>query len=174
MSTQFSHFETRLRHIAELSPCIPIKNVTLTRLIFYVFKALEINANNFLAEFGLNNNHFIALMMIYASKDNMLNPCMLSEALLSSRANITRLMDELVDNGWVERKASTEDRRRIELSLTPVGTTLIERVQPQNWQRINSIWAEFSEPETELVEQLLRKLLARISQDEGENNACES
>src|SRR5208283_97396 len=104
--TPFSHFEERIRRVAKLSPGLPIGNVTLTRMFFYVYKALEGNASRFFAEYGLNNSHYITLMMIYANGGNLVNPCKLSEDLLSSRANITRLTVELVENGWVERQAS--------------------------------------------------------------------
>jgi MarR family transcriptional repressor of emrRAB len=164
MDCLFSHFEQRVRRVAERSPGTPVRNVTLTRMFFYIFKALEDQTNHFLAEFGLNNTHYIALMMIYSSENNMLNPCKLSDALLSSRANITRLTDELVGNGWVERKGSSEDRRRIELSLTPFGVKFIEELLPRNWDRIDGIWSDFSPDEIEVTEKMLRKLLSRINQ----------
>lgn len=172
MDSQFSHFEKRIRRVAERNPGMPTGNVTLTRMFFYIFKALEDNANHFLAEYGLNNTHYIALMMIYSSEGNMLNPCKLSESLLSSRANITRLMDELVVNGWVERQGSTEDRRRVELSLTPDGVALVEKILPRNWERINDLWAEFSAEEIKLTEKMLRKLLSRIDQGDDDEHAC--
>lgn len=151
---------------------MPVGNVTLTRMFFYVYKAMEDSANRFLAEYGLNNTHYIALTMIYSSEGNMLNPCKLSESLLSSRANITRLTDELVENGWVERRGSREDRRRIELSLTPAGVMLIEKILPRNWERINHFWAGFSAEEIELMGNMLRKLLARIGEGEGNEPAA--
>jgi len=163
MDCLFSHFEQRIRRVAERSPRMPIRNVTLTRMFFYIFKALEDQTNQFLAEFGLHNSHYIALMMIYSSENNMLNPCKLSDSLLSSRANITRLTDELVENGWVERKGSSEDRRRIELSLTPSGIKFIEELLPRNWERIDGIWSDFTSGEIELTEKMLRKLLSRIN-----------
>jgi MarR family transcriptional repressor of emrRAB len=172
MDSQFSHFEKRIRRVAERHPGIPTGNVTLTRMFFYVYKAMEDSANQFLAEFCLNNTHYIALMMIYASENNMLNPCKLSESLLSSRANITRLMDELVENGWVERQGSTEDRRRVELSLTPAGVALVEKILPRNWERINHIWADFSAEEIESIGSILRKLLSRVGQVDADEHAC--
>lgn len=153
---------------------MPIENVMLTRMFFYAFKALEDSANLFLAEYGLNNTHYIALMLIYASEGNMLNPCKLSESLLSSRANITRLMDELVENGWVERQGSMEDRRRVELSLTSAGVALIEKILPRNWERINNIWADFSAEEIDLTGNMLRKLLSRIGQVDADEHACQT
>jgi DNA-binding MarR family transcriptional regulator len=103
----------------------------------------------------------------------MLNPCKLSDSLLSSRANITRLMDELVEFGWVERKGSTEDRRRVELSLTSAGVAFVEEVLPRNWQRINHILADFSAEEIDLTENMLRKLLSRIEQGDTDEHPCQ-
>ncbi|BCB26507.1 MarR family transcriptional regulator [Sulfurimicrobium lacus] len=172
MDNQFTPFEERIRRVAERNPGMPVENVTLTRMFFYVYKALEDSANHFLAAYGLNNTHYIALIMIYSSEGNMLNPCKLSEALLSSRANITRLTDELVENGWVERQGSSADRRRVELSLTPAGTALIEKILPRNWERIDRLWAGFSPEEIALTGNLLRKLLSRIGQVDGDEHAC--
>jgi MarR family transcriptional repressor of emrRAB len=172
MESPFSHFEERIHRVAERNPGMPIRNITLTRMFFYIFKVLEDHANDFLAEYGLNNTHYIALMMIYSSENNMLNPCKLSDSLLSSRANMTRLVDELVDNGWVERKGSEEDRRRIELSLTSTGVKFVEEVLPRNWERINHIWADFSSEEIALTDKLLRKLLSRIEQGVPDERSC--
>ncbi len=173
MDSPFSHFEKRIARVAEQNPGMPVRNITLTRMFFYIFKALEDQANHFLAEYGINNTHYIALMMIYSSEGNMLNPCKLSDSLLSSRANITRLMDELVEFGWVERKGSTEDRRRVELSLTPAGVAFVEEVLPRNWQRINHILADFSAEEIDLTENMLRKLLSRIEQGATYEHPCQ-
>ena len=174
MDCQFSHFEERIHRVAEMNPDLPIGNVTLTRMFFYAYKELETNANQFLTEFGLNNTHYIALMMIYSKGNKVLNPCKLSEALLSSRANITRLMTELVEHGWVERQNSKEDRRRIDLSLTPEGLALIKKILPRNWERINHIWADFSAEEIELTGKVLRKLLSRIHQIDANESASQS
>ena len=170
MDSLFNLFEQRLHRLAERNRGLPVRNSTLTRMFFYIFKELEEQANQFFAEFGLNNTHYIALIMIYSSENNILNPCKLSDVLLSSRANITRLTDELVENGWVERKGSTEDRRRIELSLTTSGIKFIEELLPRNWDRINQIWSDFSSEEIELTEKMLRKLLSGISQVRNHEN----
>lgn len=167
MESHFAQFEQRIQRVAERHPDMPLGNVVLTRMFFYVSRALEESANRFLAEYGLNNTHYIALMMIYASDGNMLNPCALSSALQSSRANMTRVMDELTEHGWVERQGSAEDRRRIELSLTPAGFALLESILPRNWARVNDLWADFSVEEMELTGRLMRKLLSHIDPAKG-------
>lgn len=44
-------------------------------------------------------------------------------------STITRLVDHLVDKGFVERRSSTRDRRVFEVTLTPQGTALLQRLR---------------------------------------------
>ncbi|HQT26955.1 MAG TPA: MarR family transcriptional regulator, partial [Burkholderiales bacterium] len=125
--------------------------------------------NHQLSEFGLSGTSWFALIMIYSTPENAINPCNLSYDMVSSRTNITRLSDELVEKGWVERHASGEDRRKIVLSLTPKGKELVETVLPIQWKHYRELWSGFDAGELEQFERLLRKLLGRI--DEG--GTCE-
>ncbi|MQA83133.1 MAG: winged helix DNA-binding protein [Streptosporangiales bacterium] len=52
----------------------------------------------------------------------------LGELLIAEAGHPSRLVDRLVDAGLVERHAAGDDRRRIELSLTPRGRVLQERI----------------------------------------------
>lgn len=159
MLQDFAYFEQGIDRIARQLPGMPQDRVVINRLFFFVFKELDEVYNRFLAEFGLNSSSFLALAMLLSSEDNRLNPCHLSNALIASRTNVTRLSDDLVDAGWVDRKPSTEDRRRIELSLTESGRALVLQILPKVWQLIELQWAEFSAAEIAEFDRLLRKLM---------------
>jgi MarR family transcriptional repressor of emrRAB len=131
-------------------------------LFFFVFKELDDRYNQRLAEHGLNSTTFLALAMLYGNAGNRLNPSDLSDALISSRTNVTRLTDEMVSAGLVNRQASTQDRRRIELSLTEAGQVLIERVLPVIWALVDEQWSDFSAAEIVEFDRLLRKLMASL------------
>lgn len=162
MDHGFSFFELGIDKIARRLPGMPQDRVVLNRLFFFVFKELDDSYNQRLADHGLNSTSFLALAMLYSSEGARFNPCDLSDALISSRTNVTRLANELVDAGWVERQASTEDRRRIELSLTETGCTLVEKVLPVIWDLVRDQWADFSRAEIVEFDRLLRKLLAGL------------
>jgi MarR family transcriptional repressor of emrRAB len=68
----------------------------------------------------------------------------------------------LVGSGWVSRKPSSEDRRRVELSLTQDGRTLVLKVLPVIWKLIERQWADFSPAEVAEFDRLLRKMLAGL------------
>jgi DNA-binding MarR family transcriptional regulator len=48
--------------------------------------------------------------------------------MLTRLPDITRLLDRLEEAGWIERRRSTEDRRRVEASLLPEGRDLLTRL----------------------------------------------
>jgi MarR family transcriptional regulator, organic hydroperoxide resistance regulator len=52
----------------------------------------------------------------------------LGELLIAEAGHPSRLVDRLVESGWVERRAADEDRRRVVLSLTDEGWDLEKRV----------------------------------------------
>ncbi len=159
MNLDFTYFESGIAQISGQLPGMPQDRVVLNRLFFCVFKDLDDIYNQYLSEFGLNSSTFLALAMILSSAENRLNPSHLSDALIASRTNVTRLADELVNSGWVSRKPSTQDRRRVELSLTSSGRKLILRVLPVVWQRIEQQWTDFSPDEVAEFDRLLRKML---------------
>lgn len=159
MNLDFTYFENGIGRIAGQLSGMPRDRVVLNRLFFYIFKELDDVYNQFLSEFGLNSSTFLALAMILSSEDNRLNPSHLSDALIASRTNMTRLADDLVGSGWVSRKPCMQDRRRVELSLTPSGRELIQAVLPVIWQRIAQQWIEFTPAEIAEFDRLLRKML---------------
>lgn len=48
------------------------------------------------------------------------------ERLIISKPNLTKLCDRLIDEGFIERKSSDEDRRVIHLYITDKGKKIVE------------------------------------------------
>ncbi len=82
----------------------------------------------------------------------------LAEKLLTSPSNLTTLIDNLERDGMVRRERSTEDRRRIEVSLTAEGRELIEDVFPRHARRITDLMTALEPDEQEELGRLCRKL----------------
>lgn len=82
----------------------------------------------------------------------------LAEKLLTSPSNLTTVLDNLERDGLVRRERSTEDRRRVEVSLTPEGRDLIEDVFPRHAGRIADLMGALEPEEQEQLGGLCRKL----------------
>jgi MarR family transcriptional regulator, negative regulator of the multidrug operon emrRAB len=163
MNHTFAFFEQGINRVAMRHPGLPQDQVVLNRLLHFVVRTLDDRYDRFLATYGLNSTSFLALAMIYSSEGNRLNPSDLSDALISSRTNVTRLSNELTEAGWVDRRPSSEDRRRVELSMTGAGSALLETVFPDIWAHITRQWTGFTKAELKELERLLRKLLGGLS-----------
>jgi MarR family transcriptional regulator, negative regulator of the multidrug operon emrRAB len=160
MLDSFKPFEAAIDQVGSRVPGQPRQEVLLYRLYYHVFQGLIERLNHSLTPHDLNATTWFALIMIYSSPDNAINPSDLSCAIASSRTNITRVGDELVSKGWVARRPCEEDRRRVFLTLTPEGSALVERVLPIVWDELRQIWGDFTPAEKLIFEQMLRKLLA--------------
>ncbi len=82
----------------------------------------------------------------------------LSQKLLKSTGNITMVVDNLEKSGFVRRVRSVEDRRMIQIELTPAGAELIARVFPLHAAAIVAEMSVLTPAEQAALSELCRKL----------------
>lgn len=83
-------------------------------------------------------------------------------------SDVTKVVDELADQGVVSRERDRADRRRVVLSLTGRGTALLVTLR----QDAAVVQDEVLEPLTEQERQVLHGLLLRVHEalgDDGDN-----
>lgn len=163
MTDSFAIFEQGIDNVSQRLPGLPRQEVVLTRLCLFLFAQFNEDLNRLLANYELNTGSMLALTVLYARADNKITPSDLSLVLVSSRTHVTRLADDLVKNGWVDRRACREDRRKVFLSLTEKGRQAVEGVLPAQWRHLTELWSDFTPGEKTLLEELLRRLLARVA-----------
>lgn len=88
--------------------------------------------NSIFAEICKNYNMSYAdinmLDAIY-DRDKITEPTVLAEELLIPKQTVTSMLDKLEKNGYVARKHSENDRRKINVILLPEGEKLLLQVQ---------------------------------------------
>ncbi len=159
-----SKFEQHLDKFGQQMPGLPRQEVLLTRLQFMIHKKFNELVNHNLQPYGLNDTVWTALIMIYSSEEKYIYPSDLSQVIVSSRTNVTRLADEMVEKGWIDRTGCASDRRKIILTLTRSGVELIETIIPHQWRLYESIWSEFTGDERKVFDDLQRRLFHKLSQ----------
>jgi len=75
-----------------------------------------------------------------------------------SKANATEVTETLETRGLVERRRLLEDRRAVEILLTPDGRSLVERVFPQHAERVSQAFDALDDREKRSLAELCRKL----------------
>ncbi len=76
----------------------------------------------------------------------------------------TRMVDQLEARGYLLRRRSKEDRRVIDLSLTPAGRKVVQSLSPHLVTFWNAMLAEFSAAEFATLLSLLQRLVARAEE----------
>jgi len=123
-------------------------------------------ANRLLEPHGLTAMGYITMMSLYSRPENLANPSELSDATGETRGNMTRICDDLVDKGFVRRVPNVEDRRRVDLSLTDAGMTLLNSVAPQLRQNADEFYKRtFTKAEKATLQQLLAKFSAALADE---------
>ena len=82
----------------------------------------------------------------------------LAHKLLRSGGNVTLVVDNLEKRGWVRRERQKDDRRMVQIHLTPKGARLIAKVFPEHAAAITKIMNELTEQEQEELRRIAGKL----------------
>src|SRR5437588_12320849 len=83
----------------------------------------------------------------------------LGQLLIAEAGHPSRLVDRLVEAGLVERRAAEDDRRRIELTVTPAGRRLARRVEKARQDLFDASRPHVDEKRVVATTGVLRQLL---------------
>jgi DNA-binding MarR family transcriptional regulator len=82
----------------------------------------------------------------------------LAEWLTLSRGGITKLVDRLVEAGYLERVSCAEDRRSLQAELTPAGAKMLEEMRTVYEGEVERHLSSLTAGEAELITAALQKV----------------
>ncbi len=159
----------RLNQIADSTPlmgrALPellMPGTVMVRLL----RATEFGLGNYFEPvfraMGLTENTFHVLCLLLASEHGRASPGELSEMVGTSRANMTRLLEELIEDGHVARSIDPRDARRHVISITPAGRAKALKAAPQLREPIERAFSDLDAKEFAVLERVLRKLIVSL------------
>jgi DNA-binding MarR family transcriptional regulator len=87
----------------------------------------------------------------------------LAEAILLSKSGLTRLVDRMVDAGYVAREQCPSDRRGLLAVLTPEGKAMLRKAAPTHLQGIEDHFASLVDArEAAVLREVGDRLLAHV------------
>jgi MarR family 2-MHQ and catechol resistance regulon transcriptional repressor len=114
------------------------------------------------ARFGITEPRFMVLRLLFLSRDKRASMSEIAADINKGMANVTQLVDGLVQDGLVERVVAPHDRRVVHARLTPRGEQLFTSVFPENAARIEEAWAPLSDDEKLQMVHLLARMHAHL------------
>jgi MarR family transcriptional regulator, 2-MHQ and catechol-resistance regulon repressor len=133
--------------------------INLTRAARSVSARLE----HRLLELGLTESQFGVLEALLHR--GPLFQRQLSEKLFTTRANISLIVDDLEEKGWVERERHPDDRHHVEVGLTAAGRKYVKRLFPDHLAAVVREFEVLTAEEQDELARLCRKVGLRSEPD---------
>ena len=135
-------------------------------LIKEVFFLLDDGDRRCLQQYDLTPTQFDVLHWSNSADGKTLGE--VSERLLCTPSNVTRVVDLLVRRGLLNRERDSEDRRVVRVYRTPAGQKLYEEVSRTYVDSIRERIAALSESDHATLQQLLAPLKSSLKSQLGE------
>lgn len=102
------------------------------------------------------SQHYNILRIVNGSFPNSVSPGYIKEVMLDKGRDLTRLVDKLVKLGFVERKLCKDNRRKMKITITQLGSDVINSIGKE----INILYTSYNlnEEEANQLSNLLDKL----------------
>ena len=114
------------------------------------------------AEHGLSLQEYVALLILAEAPDRRLRMGRLAESLTLSKSGATRLIDRLVDDGFVDRVTCSSDLRGAEAALTEAGVNRLRTAAPTHLRGIAEYFLSAIEAEDlAMVERTMQSVADR-------------
>lgn len=126
--------------------------ISLSRSLSMVHKETMRN----MKDSGLTPSQFMVLEVLYHKGD--MRVCEITEKILTSGGNMTVVIQNLMKEDYVVKKATPGDRRSYQLSLTEKGKDIMEEVFPKHLSIMKESMEGLSEEEKKTLITLLKKM----------------
>ena len=84
-----------------------------------------------LKPYELSSEQYNVLRILRGQKGNPANMCVIQERMIAKNSNTTRLIDKLLLKDLVTREVCPDNRRKIEVQITPKGLELLSELDPK-------------------------------------------
>jgi MarR family transcriptional regulator, negative regulator of the multidrug operon emrRAB len=170
--------QMRLAHVGSSTPRMakaltgmPMDQTTMVRLLRITAFGLGNFFEPAFRSWGLTEHTFHVLCLLMASETGSAAPSELAEMVGTSRANMTRILEELTADGWIERRVAERDGRRQVISITAEGRRKVRDTVPRIAEPLQRAFSDLSSQEFALLDKLLRKLIVSLDKGAGELQA---
>lgn len=113
--------------------------------------------NEILKPHDLSSEQFNVLRILRGQKGKPANMCMIQERMIAKTSNTTRLVDKLLLKELVTREVCSENRRKMEITITEKGQKLLEVLDPIVIEHEMSFAKNLTSEELETFNTLLEK-----------------
>ncbi|MCH1518086.1 MAG: MarR family transcriptional regulator [Flavobacteriaceae bacterium] len=135
------------------------KNRAIVVTLLRVGNKMNEELNFFIKQFGISLPQFNVLRILRGQKGKAANLSTINEHMIHKMSNTTRLIDKLIEKEYVQRTICANNRRKIELFITPNGLQLLVDIDKKLDRKEAQLLEEIDPNEKDLLTSLLSKLI---------------
>lgn len=124
--------------------------------LIYTTNWLEAKFAPLMREFGLTVQQFNILRILRGQHPTPATINLLKERMLDKMSDASRLVDRLLEKGYLSRQVCGKDRRRVDILITQSGLDLLEKIDGHE-QKFYSELINLTSEEADLLNNLLDK-----------------
>ncbi|WP_374541075.1 MarR family winged helix-turn-helix transcriptional regulator [Flavobacterium sp.] len=147
----------KIEDIIKSTTSISLEKKTMLNLI-YTQHVISEKFSELLKRHDLSSEQYNVLRILRGQKGNPANMCMIQERMIAKTSNTTRLVDKLVSKDMVIRKVCPANKRKMEVTITEKGMSVLQALDPIVIAFENQYTRNLSQEELEIINQLLEKL----------------
>lgn len=136
---------------------LPMRQRTVIHLMLVTNRISEA-VSQALKPFGVSPQQFNVLRILRGQKGKPANLQTLSDRMVSRMSNTTRLVDKLLDKGYVSRTVCPSNRRKVEIMITASGADALQEMDGAVQQAENKLMESFSDQELSRLNALLDQI----------------
>jgi DNA-binding MarR family transcriptional regulator len=122
-------------------------------------KIIDHKVSDVLKEYGITHIQFNILRILESRIPEKLSLEDIKDGLLFSTSDVSRMLDRLVTKGLVMREICSENRRRLEVSITDQGLRVIRQSLPKIEKSLKGYYKnDISEQERLQVIDLMKRI----------------
>jgi MarR family transcriptional repressor of emrRAB len=157
--------EEGMRRTARRLPGLPVTEALLCRVIILMGRVMAARVDEEISPYQLTDVEFRTLLSLFSHAEGTACPSDLCAGLAQSPATMTRIGDVLVARNLVTRVLNDQDRRRMDIRITPQGEALVREVLPRMFDYTRDLYKDFSKAEKAQLLAGLKKLFAQLTVD---------
>lgn len=133
--------------------------------MLHIYSLLQLEMEKYFSPYDLTPVKFNALLLLkYLGGKQGLSQNEISHHMIVTPSNITRLIDRLIADGYVERTVSAKDRRVKVIQITANGSKIVDEVLKGYGDMIQQSVYLLDRPEVEQLSELLLKWFDRLNE----------
>lgn len=126
--------------------------------ILYTASWLNLQTTKLLKSYNISPQQFNILRILRGVHPEPASVKILTERMIDKMSNASRLVEKLKQKGLVVCEASEDDRRRVNVSITPEGLELLEKASHDIEKSIKSNLSNLSASEAVQLNKLLDQI----------------